>query len=88
MGEFDAIMGVNARGLWLCAREELARIMAQEPLPTHDGRPGCRGSVVNISSNLALVSTGGAGASPAAPRAQGPLTPQPQPPMPRPRRPS
>jgi hypothetical protein len=33
-------------------------MMKQEPLPTHDGRPGNRGSIVNLGSNLALVSKG------------------------------
>lgn len=27
----------------------------QDPLPTHDGRPGYRGSIVNIASNLGVV---------------------------------
>lgn len=57
--EFDNILGINCRGLWLCAREELKCMMGQEPLSTHDGRPGCRGSVVNIASNLAIVSKPG-----------------------------
>jgi hypothetical protein len=35
------------------------RMMKQEPLPTHDGRPGNRGVIVNIASNLALVSRNG-----------------------------
>lgn len=28
----------------------------QEPLKTHDGRPGNRGVIVNVASNLSLVS--------------------------------
>ncbi len=54
--EFDHINSINYRGVWLSAREELLRMMKQEPLPTHDGRPGNRGSIVNVASNLALVS--------------------------------
>lgn len=31
-------------------------MLKQEPLPTHDGRPGNRGSIVNIASQLGVVS--------------------------------
>ena len=57
--EFDDINGSNYRGMWLASRAELGHMLSQEPLPTHDGRPGNRGSVVNIGSNLALVSRPG-----------------------------
>lgn len=30
-------------------------MLKQEPLPTHDGRRGNRGSVVNIASQLGIV---------------------------------
>lgn len=30
-------------------------MLKQDPLPTHDGRPGCRGSIVNIASQLGIV---------------------------------
>lgn len=30
-------------------------MLEQEPLPSHDGRPGNRGSIVNIASQLGLV---------------------------------
>lgn len=58
--EFDDIMNTNARGLWLASRTELSLMLGQEPLPTHDGRPGNRGAIVNVGSNLALVSRPGA----------------------------
>ncbi|KIW53580.1 hypothetical protein PV05_09138 [Exophiala xenobiotica] len=54
-GQFDQINGVNYRGCWLCSRAEIAQMLKQDPLPTHDGRPGNRGSVVNISSQLGVV---------------------------------
>jgi NAD(P)-dependent dehydrogenase (short-subunit alcohol dehydrogenase family) len=54
--EFDEVNSTNYRGVWLSAREELMRMMKQEPMPTHDGRPGSRGVIVNVASNLALVS--------------------------------
>lgn len=31
-------------------------MLKQEPLPTHDGRPGSKGSIVNIASQLGVVS--------------------------------
>jgi len=30
-------------------------MLTQDPLPSHDGRPGERGSVVNIASQLGIV---------------------------------
>ena len=30
-------------------------MLRQEPLPTHDGRPGNRGSIVNVASQLGIV---------------------------------
>ncbi|KAF5002645.1 hypothetical protein FGRMN_183 [Fusarium graminum] len=53
--EFDHVMNTNFRGLWLCAREELNRMSTQDIGVTHDGRPGFRGSIVNVGSNLGLV---------------------------------
>lgn len=43
INEFDRINQVDYRGCWLCSREELKHMIRQEPLPTHDGRPGNRG---------------------------------------------
>lgn len=43
IGHFDRMLSVNYRGAWLCSREELKYMLRQEPLPTHDGRPGNRG---------------------------------------------
>jgi len=54
--DFDMVTSINYRGYWLSARAEITRILKQEPLPTHDGRPGNRGSIVNVGSNLSLVS--------------------------------
>ncbi|KAH8810726.1 hypothetical protein F5884DRAFT_259486 [Xylogone sp. PMI_703] len=53
--EFDRINQVDYRGCWLCSREELKYMVTQEPLPSHDGRPGNRGSIVNIASQLGIV---------------------------------
>ncbi len=54
--QFDLINGINYRGCWLSSRAELAQMLKQEPLPTHDGRLGSRGSIVNIASQLGVVS--------------------------------
>ncbi|KAF9881011.1 hypothetical protein CkaCkLH20_01161 [Colletotrichum karsti] len=54
--EFDEITTTNYRGTWLCSKAELTQMIKQEPLKTHDGRPGNRGVVVNVASNLSLVS--------------------------------
>ncbi|KAI7559322.1 hypothetical protein D0864_14029 [Hortaea werneckii] len=53
--EFDRINNINYKGCWLCSRAEIQQMLKQEPLPTHDGRPGNRGSVVNIASQLGIV---------------------------------
>ena len=39
-------------------------MLKQEPLPTHDGRPGNRGNVVNIASQLGIVGRPAAGKFP------------------------
>ena len=54
--DFDEVTSTNYRGTWLCSRAELAKMLHQEPLQTHDGRPGNRGAIVNVASNLSLVS--------------------------------
>lgn len=41
--EFDQVLQVDYRGCWLCSREELKHMVQQQPLPSHDGRPGNRG---------------------------------------------
>lgn len=59
--QFDMVNSVNYRGCWLSSRAELTQMLKQEPLPTHDGRPGNKGSVVNIASQLAIAQKPGAG---------------------------
>lgn len=70
--EFDFINSVNYRGAWLVSRAALRRMLTQEPLPLTDGngneeggeswRPKQRGSIVNIASQLGVVSRAGAAA--------------------------
>ena len=59
--DFDNINNVNYRGLWLCGRGELSQMLKQDALPTHDGRPGNRGAIVHIASQLGVVSRSNAG---------------------------
>ncbi|EME44209.1 hypothetical protein DOTSEDRAFT_71891 [Dothistroma septosporum NZE10] len=53
--EFDRINSVNYRGCWLASRAQITQMLKQEPLDTHDGRPGNRGSIVNFASQLGIV---------------------------------
>ncbi|KAF5004711.1 hypothetical protein FDECE_8822 [Fusarium decemcellulare] len=53
--EFDHVLNVDYRGCWLCSREELKHMVKQDPLPSHDGRRGNRGAIVNIASQLGIV---------------------------------
>lgn len=53
--DFDIINDINYRGLWLCSRAQLSQMLKQEISPSHDGRPGARGSIVHIASQLGLV---------------------------------
>lgn len=64
--QFDFINGVNYRGTWLVSRAALRRMLTQAPLrEDEDGgeswRPGQRGSIVNVASQLGVVSRAGAG---------------------------
>ncbi|OJJ05523.1 hypothetical protein ASPVEDRAFT_45053 [Aspergillus versicolor CBS 583.65] len=65
--QFDFINGVNYRGTWLVSRAALRRMLTQTPLKEEeDGgeswRPGQRGSIVNVASQLGVVSRAGAAA--------------------------
>ncbi len=51
VAEFDNVVQVDYRGCWLCSREELKHMVDQEPLNSHDGRPGNRGCD-SISPNI------------------------------------
>lgn len=53
--ELDNMFNTNVRGVMFCCREEARRMAAQTPLPTHDGREGSRGSIINIGSMLGYV---------------------------------
>ncbi len=60
MDAFDRLNNINYRGSWLSSRAQLRNMMKQEPLSE---QPGQRGSIVNIASQLGIVSRPGAGES-------------------------
>ncbi|KAL4911377.1 hypothetical protein BDW74DRAFT_172838 [Aspergillus multicolor] len=53
--EFERINSVDYKGLWLSSREQIRQMRTQDPLETHDGRPGNRGAIVNVASVLGMV---------------------------------
>lgn len=57
LAEFDRVNSINYRGCWLSSRAQLKQMVAQDPLPSHDpSRSPQRGAVVNIASQLGIVS--------------------------------
>jgi NAD(P)-dependent dehydrogenase (short-subunit alcohol dehydrogenase family) len=57
LAEFDRVNSINYRGCWLSSRAQLKQMAAQDPLPSHDpSRSPQRGAVVNIASQLGVVS--------------------------------
>jgi NAD(P)-dependent dehydrogenase (short-subunit alcohol dehydrogenase family) len=57
LAEFDRVNNINYRGCWLSSRAQLKQMVAQNPLPSHDpSRLPQRGAVVNIASQLGIVS--------------------------------
>lgn len=56
ISSFDAINNVNYRGCWISSRAQLQAMVQQEPLPSKNpSRPGTRGAIVNIASQLGIV---------------------------------
>lgn len=56
ISSFDAINNVNYRGCWISSRAQLQAMVGQEPLPSSNpSRPGTRGAIVNIASQLGIV---------------------------------
>ncbi|KAK6076265.1 WD domain-containing protein [Seiridium cupressi] len=57
MEDFDGINSINYRGVWLSSRAELGAMVRQEPLSGNvPGRAPARGAIVNIASQLGIVS--------------------------------
>lgn len=59
MEAFDRLNNINYRGSWLSSRAQLRNMLKQEPLSE---QPAQRGSIVNIASQLGIVSRPGAAA--------------------------
>jgi NAD(P)-dependent dehydrogenase (short-subunit alcohol dehydrogenase family) len=51
----DKTMGTNARGMFLCIREQVKAMRVQTPKEGLHGRPKERGSIVNIASVAAIL---------------------------------
>lgn len=57
IAEFDRVNNINYRGCWLSSRAQLKQMVQQSPLPSHDpSRSPQRGAIVNIASQLGIVS--------------------------------
>ncbi|KAJ9132414.1 oxidoreductase [Pleurostoma richardsiae] len=57
--DFDKVLSVNLKGVWLCERLELQQMVLQTPLPSPSGVHGrvpSRGTIVNVDSVLGLLS--------------------------------
>ncbi|KAK0467784.1 short-chain dehydrogenase/reductase SDR [Desarmillaria tabescens] len=50
MAEYDRVNNVNARGVFMCMREELRAMIKQEPVVHIPGRPAIRGAITNLGS--------------------------------------
>lgn len=55
---YDKINNINARGVFLCMREQLKVMRDQEALARIPGRPSVRGAIVNMSSIYGCVGSG------------------------------
>ncbi|KAL4811352.1 oxidoreductase [Aspergillus unguis] len=61
--QFDFVNGVNYKGTWLVSRAALRKMLTQEPVSSagdESWRGKSRGSIVNIASQLGVVSRAGA----------------------------
>lgn len=55
--DFDRVMSINFRGLWLCEKYELLQMEKQQPRAVHSINKSIleRGSIVNVSSVLGFM---------------------------------
>lgn len=56
---FDSVIGINLRGVWLCSRFEIIQMKKQSPIYYRKGVQGYRGSIINVSSQMGLVTMPG-----------------------------
>lgn len=52
--DFDKQWSINARGMWLCQRAELAQMLKQQPIQPEDSPSPIRGAIANVASMAAL----------------------------------
>ncbi|KAK0447942.1 short-chain dehydrogenase/reductase SDR [Armillaria borealis] len=50
MAEYDRVNNINARGVFMCMREELRVMRKQDPVVHIPGRPAIRGAITNLGS--------------------------------------
>jgi len=67
LSAYNRIMDINLKGTWLASRAALNIMTKQDPL----GRPGQRGAIVNIASQLGIVARPTAGTSCTSPISEG-----------------
>jgi NAD(P)-dependent dehydrogenase (short-subunit alcohol dehydrogenase family) len=56
--DFRRCLDVNLMGYWIGQREQIRRMLKQDPLPAPKGMRRNRGVIVNTASMLAIVGTG------------------------------
>ncbi|KAK4992060.1 hypothetical protein LTR66_000030 [Elasticomyces elasticus] len=54
MKEFDKLIDVNLRGVWLCQKYQIEQMLKQEPLKTNDSLHATRGAIANAASMAGL----------------------------------
>ncbi|KAK5009931.1 hypothetical protein LTR28_012667 [Elasticomyces elasticus] len=54
MKEFDKLINVNLRGVWLCQKYQIEQMLKQEPLKTNDSSHAMRGAIANAASMAGL----------------------------------
>ncbi|KAG7446168.1 3-oxoacyl-reductase [Guyanagaster necrorhizus] len=59
LATYDRINNINAKGVFLCMREQLKVMRNQEAVARIPGRPGVRGAIVNMSSMYGFLSGNG-----------------------------
>ncbi|KAK0231379.1 short-chain dehydrogenase/reductase SDR [Armillaria fumosa] len=59
MAEYDRVNNINARGVFMCMREELRAMFKQDPVVHIPGRPAIRGAITNLGSLAAQLAAPG-----------------------------
>ncbi|KAG7446018.1 NAD(P)-binding protein [Guyanagaster necrorhizus] len=59
MSEYDRVNNINARGVFVCMREELRAMLKQGPVAHIPGRPAIRGTITNLGSGAGQLAVPG-----------------------------